>query len=229
MSAFIRSVLVFLCLVLCIDLIPGQGSPAKPRSHEQWAKDIARFEEKDRQSMPPRQAILFAGSSSMVYWDTKKSFPDLVTINRGFGGSHLSDSVYFASRVILKYEPKVVLVYAGDNDIAAGITPEKVSDDFRSLVKVIHDKLPQTRILFIAIKPSPKRWKQFDTQQQANRLIAEQCSKDKRLHFVDVVKPMLDDMGQPRKELYRSDGLHLSDKGYELWTSIVKPLLVSGR
>ena len=203
----------------------GQGTQPKQRDHEHWSKEIARFEESDRLKPPPTNAILFAGSSTMVYWNTTKSFPDLTTINRGFGGSHLSDSVYFAQRIIVNYAPSVVVVYAGDNDLADGVTAGQVRQDFLDLVKIIRKALPKTRILYLAIKPCPSRWKLFDAQKVANQMIEDICKKDERLQYIDTVKPMLDETGKPRKDLYRADGLHLSDKGYELWTSILKPLL----
>lgn len=225
MSATIRSLFVLVGLSLCIGLLPGQGTPPKPRNHQQWAKEIAKFEASDKEQMPPKQAILFAGSSSMVYWKTKQSFPDLVTINRGFGGSHLSDSIYYAQQCILKYEPSIVLVYAGDNDLAQNIPSAQIKDDFVKLTKLIHAKLPKTGILYIAIKPSPKRWALFKQQQETNQMIADVCNGDVRLRFVDIVKPMLDADGQPRAELFKDDKLHMNEKGYELWTSIIRPLL----
>lgn len=225
MSTTIRSLLVLAGLTLCIGLIPGQGTPPKARNHQQWAKEIAKFEASDKEQMPPKQAILFAGSSSMVYWKTKQLFPDLVTISRGFGGSHLSDSVYYAEQCILKYEPRIVLLYAGDNDLAQNVPPAQIKNDFVKLTKLIHSKLPKTRILFIAIKPSPKRWALFKQQQEANQLIENVCKTDDRLQFVNIVKPMLDAKGQPRAELFKDDNLHMNEKGYELWTSIIRPLL----
>lgn len=229
-TPLMRRITLYLVCFACLLVVPGesnygQGTAPKPRNHEQWSKEIARFEEKDRLKPPPTNAILFAGSSTMVYWNTAKSFPDLTTINRGFGGSHLSDSVYFAQRIIVKYQPSVVVVYAGDNDLADGVSPGQLRQDFLDLVKIIHKVLPKTRIIYLAIKPCPLRWKLFDTQKVANRMIEDICKKDERLQYIDTVKPMLDETGKPRKDLYRADGLHLSDKGYEMWTSILKPLI----
>jgi lysophospholipase L1-like esterase len=205
--------------------LQAQDKTQKPRNHEQWAKQIAAFEEKDQKNPPPRNGIVFAGSSTMVFWKTDKAFPDLSVINRGFGGSYLSDSVYFAPRIITKYEPKTVLVYAGDNDLAGGVTPTQLTKDFQAFVKIIHDKLPQTRILFISVKPSTKRWELFEKQKEANRMIEDICKKDDRLQYVDIVKPLLDASGKPRKELLREEGLHLNDKGYEVLNGIVKPFI----
>jgi lysophospholipase L1-like esterase len=214
-----------LFLGLLTSTLQAQEKETKPRHHEHWAKEIAKFEESDKQKMPPKNGILFAGSSTMVFWNTQKAFPDLPTINRGFGGSYLSDSVYFATRIITKYEPRMVLVYAGDNDLAGGVTPAQLTKDFQDFVKIIHDKLPKTRILFISVKPSTKRWELFDKQKEANRMIEDFCKKDDRLQYVDIVKPLLDASGKPRKELLREDGLHLNEKGYEVLNGIVRPLI----
>jgi lysophospholipase L1-like esterase len=190
-----------------------------------WEKDIAAFEKQDKKTPPPKNAVLFAGSSSIRLWDLKKSFPDLDVINRGFGGSQIADSTHFASRVILNVEPRVIILYAGDNDIAAGKTPDQVSENFQSFASLVHKELPKTRIIYISIKPSPKRRELKDKQQKANEQIEAWCKKNDYLMYVDVVKGMLGDDGKPRKELFVEDGLHLNEKGYELWASLIKPLL----
>ncbi|MEX0819441.1 MAG: SGNH/GDSL hydrolase family protein [Pirellulaceae bacterium] len=190
-----------------------------------WEATIQAFEEQDARQTPPKNGFLFVGSSSIRLWDLKKWFPDLNAINRGFGGSEVSDSVEFAERIILKYEPRVVVVYAGDNDIAHGKTPQRVRDDFQELVSLIHAKLPQTKIVYVAVKPSIKRWALIDRVRETNRLITELTAKAERLEFVDVDKPMIGSDDLPRKELFVADGLHLSDEGYAIWTSLVKPHL----
>jgi lysophospholipase L1-like esterase len=171
---------------------------------------------------------LFVGSSSIRLWKLADSFGELPVINRGFGGSQLADSVHYAERLILKQRPKVVVVYAGDNDLAGGKSPATVAADFRALVKKIHQSLPDTRIVYIGVKPSLKRWNLIDQVRKTNQLIADQCRAGDRLTFVDVDAPMLGKDGKPRPELYQKDGLHLTAEGYALWTSLVKPLL-SGR
>ncbi len=199
-------------------------SPENSRS-ARWEKSIAAFEEKDRTSPPPHNAVLFVGSSSIRFWDVKKSFPDLEVINRGFGGSELADSVRFADRIVLPYEPRTVVLYAGDNDLASGKTPEQVAEDFRQFAKVVNERLPKARIIFLSIKPSPARWKLVDKSRTANELIAGQCKADPRLKFLDVGTSLLGADGKPRPELFRQDGLHLNAKGYEIWASLLKPHL----
>jgi len=199
----------------------GRPVDAEPPEKSRWEPTIARFEAQDRKSPPAKGGVLFVGSSSIRGWDLAKWFPKHKPLNRGFGGSQVADSVQFAERIILKHAPRTVVVYAGDNDIAAGKTPETVLADYRTLVKKIHASLPKTRIVYIAIKPSLSRWKLVDKMRAANALILAETKKDLRLRFVDIDKPMIGPDGKPRKELFKPDGLHLNDAGYKLWTSLV--------
>jgi hypothetical protein len=151
-------------LLLSAGLLSRQGHAQDRPDFSKWEKAVAAFEQQGKEKPPPKNAVLFAGSSSIRLWDLKKSFPDVEVINRGFGGSQLADSVHFAPRLILKHEPRLVVVYAGDNDIAAGKSPEQVSEDFQGLVTAVHKELPKTMVVFIAIKPSPARWQQVEKQ-----------------------------------------------------------------
>lgn len=198
---------------------------ADDKAFARWEKAIAAFEQQDKDKPPPKNAILFAGSSSIRLWDVAKSFPGMDVVNRGFGGSVIADSVHFADRLILKHKPRIVVLYAGDNDIAGGKTPEQVLADFKAFVKAVHAGLPKTKIVYISIKPSIQRWRLIDTIRKANSLIEATCKQDERLLYLDVVKPMLGDDGKPRPELFVADGLHMNAKGYELWTSLLKPHL----
>jgi lysophospholipase L1-like esterase len=202
---------------------PAKKTP--PVKADRWEPAIRAFEAKDRKQAPAKGGIVFVGSSSIVLWDLPKSFPGLDAINRGFGGSQLADSVRYAGRIVIPYQPRTVVLYAGDNDLAAGKTPEQVFDDYRSFVAAIHAALPKTRILYIAIKPSKARWKLVDKIREANRLIADFAAKDPRLVFIDVEQPMLGADGKPRPELFKPDGLHLNAEGYRLWADLVRPHL----
>jgi lysophospholipase L1-like esterase len=197
--------------------------PAAGSKYPQWEKAIRAFEEQDRQQPPPENAILFAGSSSIRVWDLKKYFPQLAAINRGFGGSKIAECAYFADRIVLPYKPSTIVFYAGDNDIASGVSPEQVFEDFKAFAAKVHAALPGTRIIFISIKPSPARWALVDKMREANKLIRAFVQTDKRLTYVDVEPAMLGPDGKPRKELFVSDGLHLNADGYALWTSLVTP------
>ncbi len=194
--------------------------------HLQWESAIQVFETSDKTNPPPRNAILLIGSSSIRLWkDAPTQFPEHQLINRGFGGSHLADSVAFVERIVIPYQPKLVLLYAGDNDIAAGTSPEQVLADFKAFVAKVHTARPATLIAYISIKASPSRKKFLDQFKTANRLIREFIAGHPKLVYVDVFTPMLGADGQPRAELFVGDQLHLNDAGYKLWAGIVKPLL----
>ena len=191
-----------------------------------FEKEITAFESADTKKAPPADATLFVGSSSIRFWTTVATdFPEFPTINRGFGGSQIADSTFYADRIIIPYRPKRIVFYAGDNDLATGKTPEHLLADFQAFVQKVHSELPRTPIYFISIKPSLLRWKLVDKIRETNRLIAEEIQKDPSLHYVDVFTPMLGTDGKPRKELFRPDGLHMVRAGYELWISILKPML----
>lgn len=193
---------------------------------DKWAKDIDDFTTADLGRPPPANAVLFIGSSSIVKWKTlAQDFPHVQTINRGFGGSELADSVFYLDRIAIPYHPRVIVVYAGDNDLWAGKSAETVAADFEAFCAKIHPALPTTRIVFISIKPSPSRWTIREKMERANALVAAFCAKDKRRAFVDVWKPMLDAKGEPRPEFFVSDMLHMNPLGYAVWTPLVAPLL----
>jgi lysophospholipase L1-like esterase len=198
--------------------------PSKSDS-KQWESDIAKFEKQDTETPPPQDAVLFVGSSSIRFWETAKAFPDIATINRGFGGSQICDSTEFADRIVTRYKPRLIVFYAGDNDINGGKSPEQVHVDFTAFVAKVRKSLPKTPILYISIKPSISRWAKRDEMREANRLIAADCEKDDTLDFLDVWPVMLNDKGEPKKEILRDDNRHLNEEGYKLWNELIKPIL----
>jgi lysophospholipase L1-like esterase len=211
---------------LCSALLLLTGSLAFA-APEKWTAAINKFTQADVTNPPPHGAVVFIGSSSIVKWDSlEKDFAGTKVINRGFGGSELADSVFYADRIVIPYRPRVVVLYAGDNDLHAGKTPEIVHADFKAFAAKIHAALPDTKVVYIAIKPSPSRWNLKDKVVKANALIAAECAKDKRrFAFADIYTPMLGANGQPRPELFVKDMLHLSPAGYEIWTPVVAPLV----
>jgi lysophospholipase L1-like esterase len=211
---------------LNLSVFAQTAAEKKQPPEARWEKDILAFEAADKTNPPPQDAILFIGSSSIRLWtNVAQAFPGHRVINRGFGGSHLSDSVAFIDRIVTPYKPKLVLLYAGDNDIAAGKSPGRVLSDFKAFAGRIHAALPDTRIAYIAIKPCPAREKYLDRVKATNRLIQEYTASNSRLLFIDVFTPMLTQEGRPRADLCIKDGLHPNAQGYELWTSILRPIL----
>ena len=202
------------------------ASTAFAQQPDRWERFVAAFDEADLVSPPLKHQIVFVGSSTIHRWDVASYFPDLKIINRGIDGTELSDAVKYIDRLVLRYEPRLVVVYAGDNDIGAGKLSEQVSVDFERFVRAIHTRLPETRILYIGIKPSPLRWLQIDRMRLANQVIKTICERDDRVAFLDFDNLMLGWDEKPRKDLYVEDGLHLSPKGYHLWSIVLRPYLV---
>jgi lysophospholipase L1-like esterase len=201
---------------------PAAATLAPP---PKWDAAFAAFAADDVAHPHPAGGVLFVGSSSIRLWSNlEDQFKDLpVVIKRGFGGSQLSDCVKNLSRLVLRYRPHTVLVYAGDNDLAAGTAPQEVLHRFTAFVDGVHRELPQTRIVYISIKPSPSRIRLLPKIRETNTLIEDYADDADEVDYIDVFTPMLDASGQPRAELFRDDALHLNAQGYALWKRIIGP------
>ncbi len=213
---------IFLCLLfaLCCMLIQAQAFKA----------EIAAFKKQDSISFPPANAILFIGSSSFTKWkDVQSYFPAKLIINRGFGGSSLPDVIRYADDIIFPYHPKQIVIYCGDNDLAASdtVSATVVFQRFKQLYYLIRSHMKSVPIVYISIKPSPSRRKLIPKARLANELIQGFLSKQQNAKFVDVYHSMLDKSGQPKPEIFTSDSLHMNAKGYELWKQILTPYLVT--
>jgi len=224
-NAVIRKHVVLWALLAAATLCYAEGDgPADPDPNR-FAKDIDSFAAWDSKNAVPAKPILFVGSSSIRMWRTHDSFPDLPVINRGFGGSHISDVIHFAERIVLPYKAKTIVFYAGDNDVAGGKSAERLLADFRRFVALVHNDLPHTRIVFITIKPSGSRWSLWPEMNRANGLIRDFSQKDKRLFFADLARPLLTADGAPDKDMFLKDRLHLNARGYAVWTRALAPVL----
>lgn len=193
---------------------------------DKWEKDMKAFEKQDATNPPPKGGVLFIGSSSIRKWTSvAEDFPEHKVINRGFGGSEMADVIHFADRIIFPYEPSMIFLYEGDNDMGHGRTADEILLHFKAFVEKVHAKLPETHIAFIAIKPSIKRRSLMEDMWEANLMIKGFCASSPRLHFMDVFQPMLDEEGEPAPKWFVSDGLHMNAEGYALWTEIGMPLI----
>jgi hypothetical protein len=169
---------LLLIITLCsLSISNSQTEPAENNDLARWEKTIRAFEDWDKKNSFPKDAVLFVGSSSIRQWPTRECFGQFDVINRGFGGSQISDVVYFAERIILPYKPKVIVFYAGDNDIAGGKTAERVFDDYRKFTNFVHKRLPRIKITFIGIKPSGSRWSFWNVMKDANKMIEDFSQK----------------------------------------------------
>jgi lysophospholipase L1-like esterase len=198
-------------------------------SAQGWEPAIRDFEEQDKIHPPKPGCIVFAGSSSFLFWDTLVSdMKPLDVINRGFGGSEFSDLDMYANRIVVAYRPRAVVVYEGDNDLADGTTKtsEMVAGDFRKFVQTVHGALPDTWIYILAIKPSKLRWNQWPRMKAANKLMQDYAATQKNVQYIDIATPMFEANGNLPRDLFKFDGLHPTPKLYAMWTAIIKPILL---
>ena len=172
-----------------------------------------------------KNIILFTGSSSIVNWKTLKAdFPNRNVLNRGFGGSEMSDLIFYADEVIYPYKAKKIFIYEGDNDIASERDINTVFDNYRKLLKMIREDLsPRTKVYFISPKPSIARWALKDKYQILNRMLSAWLDPrlEKNAFFIDVWTPMLEPDGSVKKDLFVEDGLHMNEKGYKIWKEVI--------
>lgn len=191
----------------------------------EWQSEIAAFGVVDRLDPPPSGAVLFVGSSSIRLWHTLAAdFPQLPTINRGFGGSQIADSLYFAEPLVAPYHPAAIVMYAGGNDLAAGKTPEQVCNDFGAFVSCARRWAGPVPFAYLSIKPNLSRRQQLPQIRQANALIRV-CAQQRGVEFLDVHGLMLGPDGEAEPRWFDTDGLHLNEQGYALWTGVVRDWL----
>ena len=225
-----RKILVSILLTLAALVVIGGGwvyaTIRDMSGAEYWEKSIEAFETKDAESPPPKGAVLFVGSSSIVFWRSlAEDFAPIPVINRGFGGSQMNHLNYYRNRIVHKYKPKIIVVYEGDNDIAAGLTAGQVLEDYEDFITYVEDTLPNAKVCFIAIKPSVSRDALWPTMLQVNQEIHDRAETQANLCFFDIWPPMLSETGGPRPDLFISDGLHLNGKGYDIWAKTIRPRL----
>lgn len=216
---------------LALLLTAGAARAAEPADPppERWTKQVEAYEKRDADHPPTDVAVVFTGSSSIRMWpDLADAFKPMPVLGRGIGGSHVSDQIYWADRLVLRHEPKQIVFYAGDNDVAAGKTAERVLADFKRFVAKVRKALPKVWIHFLTIKPSPQREKIWPEMARANRLVAAYTATDPRLTTIDGATPMLDDAGRPRRDIFLKDMLHMNRKGYALWVPLVRKALAKG-
>ena len=225
---------ILLLVGACARAVPAQSPGARPsRADAATALDPTRFEAEirafeaaDRTRPPPLGGVLFVGSSSIKNWTgLAADFPGVPVLNRGFGGSTLADVVYYANRIVLPYQPRLVMLYAGDNDLAEGRTPERVLGDYRTFVTRLRSAWPAVLIAFVSIKPSPARRAYIERMRETNQRIRAEIARDSLQAYVDVFTPMLGATGQPRPELFGPDSLHMTRAGYMLWRALLAPVV----
>ncbi len=197
----------------------------KPVAQSKWEADIQKFEAADKATAPVPGGVVFYGSSSARLWDLPTSFPNLQTVNRGFGGSDMAAAAQFYERVVPQHQPRVVVLYEGDNDLAGGRTACQILADFETLITQHRAALPQAKLIGLTIKYSPSRAKLRLDQEAANALLKARCARDPQLMYVDLASTLLDDQGQPQAKYFKPDMLHLNPDGYAVWNAKLLPVL----
>lgn len=192
---------------------------------ERFSQEIQQFVAWDAKNSFPADAILFVGSSSIRFWETHQAFPGYPVINRGFGGSHISDVQFYYDQVIGKYAPSVIVFYAGDNDIAAGKAVTQVVGDYQEITNHILQDFPEVKFVYVPIKPSSSRWDYWPKMKETNKRIKAYNQGNDRLFYVDLATPLLNSDRQPKDKLFRDDLLHLNESGYKVWNQILRPKL----
>lgn len=190
-----------------------------------FEEEVNEFEEFDSKNSFPEDAILFVGSSSIRMWKTAEAFPNLPVINRGFGGSHFSDLQYYYDKLVLPYNPSVVVLYEGDNDVASGKSNDQVFEDYLEFTDRLTSDFPDARLVFVPIKPSSSRWQLWLQMKQANQRIKDHMSENDQFYYVDLASPILGLDGTPDDSLFLDDLLHLNEDGYMKWNTAIQPTL----
>ena len=212
-----------IALTLCFvtNLLFAQTTPP-------FRKEVDALKKKDSIEKPAPNSILFTGSSSFTKWtDVQSYFPGYPILNRAFGGSTLVDLIRYADEIIIPYHPKQILIYCGENDIAASdtVTAKTVLYRFQTLLSIIRKQLPAVPVVFVSIKPSPVRWKFQPVVREANRIIREFIGTQPNTSFVNIYNAMLKPDRYAIPEIFISDSLHMNAKGYAIWQPILLPVL----
>jgi len=190
-----------------------------------FEQEIDAFANWDAKNSSPDDALLFVGSSSIRFWDTADAFPGYPVINRGFGGSHISDILYYFDRVIGRFDPSLIIFYCGENDIASGQDPDKVFDDYIELLARISQAFPDADFLYVSIKPSGSRIEYTEEFKSFNRRVGAYNEAKSRLHYIDLASPLTTSDGRPDDSLFVDDRLHLNENGYRLWNEKMREFL----
>jgi lysophospholipase L1-like esterase len=218
----------YLTLLLAFSLASTVSAQTRTIDPSRFDEDIAAFEAKDSEMMPPEDAIVVTGSSSIRRWyQIEEDLAPLTVIPRGFGGSTMADLLHFADRIVLPYKPRAVVIYEGDNDTGShGVPPTQIINELNELTAMIHSALPETRIYLIAVKPSLARTEYWDVAQETNELYKEIAAENDKISYIDIATPLLNPDGKVMDDIFVEDKLHLNEKGTQIWAETIKAALM---
>ena len=217
----------YIFIFFCVACNTNSNQESKPVADQPFWNDIQNFKKQDSVSFPPKNAIPLIGSSSFTKWtDVQDYFPGYTIINRGFGGSTLLDEIRYVNDIVFPYQPKQIIIYCGENDLASSdtVTASMVLDRFKQLFQMMRDK-SEAPIAYISMKPSPSRRHLFPKMREGNQLIKDFLATQKNTAFIDVHQKMLDLTGEPLPEIFLDDSLHMNAKGYAIWKKEMEPYM----
>lgn len=199
---------------------------AQAPAGNRFEPNVRLYEEADRKEAPPKNAILLAGDSQFFRWKTlHEDLPDFTIVNRGIDSFQTSDLIYFADRLVLPYQPRMIVLHVGGNDVNNGKTPEQILADFKTFVAIVRKTMPNVPILYSSITPGPGRWSQAPQRKLTNQTIKDYVATQKNLGFIDLWDAMLTKDGQPREDIWVEDRIHPNHEGYLIRVKIMRPLL----
>lgn len=200
------------------------GKSYTGRALDRFEQAIKNMEREDSSRIARADDVLFIGSSSIRFWkNLALDFDPIPTINRGFGGSTLPEVIHYADRIIFSYQPKLIVLYCGENDISEGASPQQVFESYKKLDAMIQKRLPDTKLIYLSMKPSVARWNLWDKYEEGNRLIQEAMIKQANRRYIEVADVMLSENGQPDSTIFVEDMLHMNEKGYAAWKDLIRP------
>lgn len=206
-------------------LTPGVGAQ-QARNPDRWEPTMKAFEEEARKNPPAPGQIVFFGSSTIRMWDLAASFPDLKTVNRGFGGGEMADLPRYVGRVVTPLKPRVIVISTGGNDIERGAAAEEIAGNFQRMVETVRKDLPNTRVVVFGVKPYPAIASKIVEVRKTNALLRTSAERSNNsVVFIDVEAIVLGTDGKPRGDLFQQDGVHLTPEGYKLYTAALRPQL----
>ncbi len=224
-----RQFALLIALASFAGAVSAQPSDApKPDPTFPFSREIENFAQADDAGPAVADATLFLGSSSIRLWDIRGSFPAIATVNRGFGGATTPDVLHYYARLRPRIAPKAIIVYVGENDLAAGATPAKVSRDVITLLGNLRSDYPKARIAWMSLKPSPIRWTLWPKMAAVNMTVGA-LARARKFDYLDTARVLLAPDGLPDASLFRPDGLHMNPRGYARWTQLVGNWLVPAK
>jgi len=224
----LSALVVLLAIVVHSFLLQHARAQDSTSSRQQvrFADQIDAFLKEDTLTPPPKNAILFIGSSIFRQWThLKEQMAPLPVFNRAFGGSRTAEVLYQMDKIVLPYKPRIIVYYCGSNDVNAGATALEIFLHFKEFCDKVAEKLPQTQVFYVSINRAPQKMTKWNVVDSANTLVKNYCASAKQRGFIDVNPVLFDEEGKPRLDLYRDDKLHFKDPAYEEFTKIIKPVL----